>query len=33
LSGYPHLEECTRVSKELLPLVQQKIETEKQKLN
>ena len=33
LSGYPHLEECRRVSRELLPLVQQKIETEKQKLN
>ena len=33
LSGYPHLEECRRVSRELLPLVQQKIETERQKLN
>ena len=33
LSGYPHLEECRRVSRELLPLVKRKIETEKQKLN
>jgi len=31
LSGYPHLEECSRVAKELLPLVKNKIESEKQR--